>query len=325
MAAPKVSIVMPAYKAADFIGLAVKSVLAQSLKDWELIIVDDCSPDDTAAAALAAAGGDARVRLVRADQNGGVARARNLGNAHARGEWIAVLDSDDAYEPTRLETLVAAAEQAGLDIIADDMLLVPFDNISGPGKPYLNLPAGASPSMNLPTWLDGNRAGIKTPVLGYLKPVIRRAFVVEQGVEYLPDLRVAEDCWFVADLLARGARMKLHPQALYRYAIRPASLSRARGQNVYTMQRSVYAPFRMRHGARLAAADDAALRRHEAALKDAEAFEGFVIAARARKLSEAARWLFSRPQAARHFTGPIGARLERLAQRFGYKPPIRVY
>lgn len=324
MAAPKVSVVMPAYKAAAFIGLAIDSVRAQTLQDWELIIVDDCSPDDTAAVAIAAAGGDPRIRLVKAAQNGGVARARNLGNSHATGDWIAVLDSDDAFEPTRLEALLAAAEKAGLDLIADDMLLVQFEALMGEGASYLGPVATDLKPVDLPAWLEGNRAGMKTPMLGYLKPVVRREFLLRHNVSYVPELRVAEDCWFVADLLACGARFAILPAPLYRYAVRPASLSRTRGDNVYTLQRSVYAPFLKRHEGRLSEAGLRALVRHESALKNAEAFEGFAMAMRAKNLPKAIGWLASRPQAAAYLTRPIAARFERLAGRLGYRPRLRV-
>lgn len=324
MAAPKVSVVMPAYKAAAFIGLAISSVRAQTLQDWELIIVDDCSPDDTAAVAMSAAGGDPRIKLVRAEQNGGVARARNLGNSHAAGDWIAVLDSDDAYEPTRLEALLAIAENEKLDLIADDMMLVQFEARMGEGKPYLGLSGAALNPIDLPAWLEGNRAGIKSPMLGYLKPMVRREFLLRHNVSYVPELRVAEDCWFVADLLAHGARFAIHPAPLYRYAVRPASLSRTRGDNVYTLQRSVYAPFLKRHEGQLSEADLRAVQRHESALKTAEAFEGFAMAIRAKNLPKAFGWLASRPQAAAYLTRPIVVRLERLAGRFGYRPRLRV-
>ena len=324
MPAPKVSIVMPAYKAAAFIGLAIASVRAQTLQDWELIIVDDCSPDDTADVAMAAAGGDPRVKLVRAEKNGGVARARNLGNSHAAGEWIAVLDSDDAFEPTRLETLLAAAEKAGLDLIADDMLLVQFEALMGDGASYLGQVGTDLKPVDLPAWLEGNRAGMKTPMLGYLKPMVRREFLLSHNIFYVPELRVAEDCWFVADLLACGARFAILPAPLYRYAVRPASLSRTRGDNVYTLQRSVYAPFLKRHKGRLSEADLRAVRRHESALKSAEAFEGFAMAMSAKNLPRAFGWLASRPQAMAYLTRPVAARLERVAERLGYRPRLRV-
>jgi teichuronic acid biosynthesis glycosyltransferase TuaG len=98
-----VSIVTPAYRAASFIGEAVASVRAQTYPHFEMLIVDDCSPDDTAAAVGAAAGGDGRIRLLRQPRNGGPATARNRGLAEARGRWIAFLDSDDLWLPRKLE------------------------------------------------------------------------------------------------------------------------------------------------------------------------------------------------------------------------------
>lgn len=325
MSAPTVSIVMPAWKAEAFIAHAVESVLTQTLTDWELIVVDDCSPDATGAAALAAAQGDPRVRVVRAPENGGVARARNLGMQQATGTWIAVLDSDDAYEPTRLETLVAIAEREKLDILTDDMILVPFDALHTDGGSFLGKASLALIRVDLARWLSANHVDSDAPLYGYLKPLFRRAFIDAHRAEYIADLRVAEDCWFVADLLAHGARMAVHPQPLYRYAVRPASLSRTRSnQNVYSLQRPVYAPFRERHDGRLSTKGLEALHRHEMALRDAEAFEDFIILARQKKFQAALGALASRPNAARFLSRPVMARLKRLAQKFGYKPALRV-
>lgn len=325
MAAPRVSIVMPAYAAAEFIGLAVESVLAQTLKDWELIIVDDCSPDETAAAAMEAAGGDPRIRVVRAPENGGVAKARNLGMREATGEWIAVLDSDDAMEPGRLEILVTEAEAAHLDIIADDLLLVPFENIHASGEAFLGRSGAPPASIDLVTWLDRNRVVGEVRVIGYLKPMIRRKIITDNDIAYRPDLKVAEDCWFVADLLAVGARFGFYPEALYRYAIRPASLSRSRStQNAYSMQRPVYASFLARHAGRLSAADRAALVRHETALKTAETFEDFLIAKRNGQLGEGIRALLRYPRAIPLLTRPARLRFRRLAQGLGFKVSQKV-
>ncbi|MEX1252105.1 MAG: glycosyltransferase [Hyphomonas sp.] len=325
MSTPTVSIVMPAWKAAAFIAHAVESVRAQTFADWELIVVDDCSPDETGAAALAAAKGDARVRIVRAPENGGVARARNLGMRQATGKWIAVLDSDDAFEPARLETLVTIAERENLDILADDMKLVPFGDLQADGPSYLGGPSLNLIPVDLTGWLGANHVDSNAPLYGYLKPIFRRTFITAHSAEYVADLRVAEDCWFVADLLAYGARLAVHPEPLYRYAVRPASLSRTRGtQNVYSLQRPVYEPFTRRHQGRLSAADLRALRRHEIALRDAEAFENFIIMARQKKFPGALGALVSRPQAARFLPRPVAARVKRLAQKFGYKPQLRV-
>lgn len=98
-----VSIITPAYKAGRFVGETIASVLAQSYPKWEMLIVDDCSPDDTVAAIEKAAGSDPRVRILRQAQNGGPAAARNSALRAAEGRWIAFLDSDDLWLPEKLE------------------------------------------------------------------------------------------------------------------------------------------------------------------------------------------------------------------------------
>lgn len=100
--APRVSVVMPAYNAAAFVRRAVDSVLAQSFAGFELIVVDDGSVDDTSAV-LATYGNQLRVL---AQANAGPAAARNHGLRAARGRYVAFLDADDHWEPTKLERQV---------------------------------------------------------------------------------------------------------------------------------------------------------------------------------------------------------------------------
>lgn len=104
-AAPAVSVVIPAYNAGRWLAETIGSVLGQSLGDFELIVVDDASTDDTAA--VAAGIGDPRLRLIRQPRNMGVSAARNAGIEAAQGEFIAFLDADDIALPQRLEKQVA--------------------------------------------------------------------------------------------------------------------------------------------------------------------------------------------------------------------------
>lgn len=101
---PKVSVIMPAYNAERFIGAAIKSVLAQTFHDWELIIVNDGSTDGTSK--IIAEFTDERIRAA-SQENLGEAAARNAGLAQAAGEYIAFLDADDLYLPTGLADLVS--------------------------------------------------------------------------------------------------------------------------------------------------------------------------------------------------------------------------
>jgi glycosyltransferase involved in cell wall biosynthesis len=108
---PKVSVVIPCYGQARYLPEAVASVVAQTFTDWEIVIVDDGSPDETAtvAAALIAQHAPARIRLVR-QTNGGVARARNAGIATSQGRFILPLDADNRLEPEFLAATVAVLE-----------------------------------------------------------------------------------------------------------------------------------------------------------------------------------------------------------------------
>lgn len=107
MLAPRVSVVIPAYRAARTIGRAVGSVLAQTAPAAEILVIDDGSPDDLAAAL--AQYGD-RVMLIR-QPNGGAASARNLGIDRAKGNFIAFLDADDYWSPQKLQRQLALFER----------------------------------------------------------------------------------------------------------------------------------------------------------------------------------------------------------------------
>src|SRR4051794_38467883 len=100
---PRVSIITPAHEAESLIGRAVASARAQTMEDWEMIVADDASRDDTATAA--AESGDPRVRVVRSEHGLGPAGARNLALDHATGELVALLDADDQLLPRHLELM----------------------------------------------------------------------------------------------------------------------------------------------------------------------------------------------------------------------------
>lgn len=98
-----ISIVMPAYNAAQYIEQSIESVLKQSYTNWELIIVDDCSVDDTYKIVDKLCLNEERIKLFRMNENSGVAMARNFAISMSRGKYIAFLDSDDLWLPDKLE------------------------------------------------------------------------------------------------------------------------------------------------------------------------------------------------------------------------------
>ena len=104
---PMVSVIIPCYRQAEYLPEALDSVMAQTYAEWEAIVVDDGSPDDTASVAGRYAEADARIRLVRTE-NGGVSAARNVGLREARGQYVVALDADDRIAPQYFERMVEA-------------------------------------------------------------------------------------------------------------------------------------------------------------------------------------------------------------------------
>lgn len=115
MQAPVVTVVIPAFNAAETLAETLRSAAAQTLRDLEILVVDDGSRDATADLTLAAGAADARIRLIRT-ANGGVAAARNRGIAEARGDFVAPLDADDLWHPAKLERQLAVFRDGPADL-----------------------------------------------------------------------------------------------------------------------------------------------------------------------------------------------------------------
>ena len=109
MAEELVSIIMPSYNAGKYIEASINSVLNQTYKDWELIIIDDCSSDNTLEVIKTFT--DSRIRLLQNERNSGAAISRNYGLREAKGKWIAFLDADDTWKEEKLATQIKCMEE----------------------------------------------------------------------------------------------------------------------------------------------------------------------------------------------------------------------
>lgn len=114
---PKVSIVVPVYNAEKYIKTTVDSILSQTFSDWELLLIDDCSKDNTPIVCRELTQRDRRIIYLRQTENRGPARVRNIGLDQAKGEYLAFVDSDDTVEPNFLERLLITAEEYVADIV----------------------------------------------------------------------------------------------------------------------------------------------------------------------------------------------------------------
>ncbi len=114
---PLVSVIIPAYNAEKYLSETVSSVLKQTEKDLEILIIDDCSKDNTKTLAYELAKDDSRITVVENETNMGVAKTRNKGFSIARGKYVALLDSDDVWLEDKLERQIKSAKEKKADLV----------------------------------------------------------------------------------------------------------------------------------------------------------------------------------------------------------------
>ena len=197
MSPPKISVIVAAYRAVATLDAALQSVVTQSLSDWECLIVDDASDDGTFERACEWEGKDRRFRVLRTAANGGPALARNLGLQAARGEWITVLDADDAFEIDRLITLLRCAESLAVDIAFDNQWLL---DSRGLRHRWLNLDDGALRRYGLTRFLY-QVCGFSPQHWGVAQPLFRRSLLETLSLRYDPELRFGEDVLLMAQII----------------------------------------------------------------------------------------------------------------------------
>ena len=202
---PRVSVVLPTYNRAELAEEAVASVLAQDFEDFEVLVVDDGSTDDTVARIEARFGRDPRVRCLR-KSNGGTASARNLGMREARAAWVALLDSDDLWPTDWLRSQWAAQEaHPEADLIVSDALYV------GPWKRE-GTRLFARPSWRTPDSIDAMLNG------AYALPscwLIRSE--VGRRLPFDPTFPMSEDTAFLFAFNERGYRLVENPAVCTHY------------------------------------------------------------------------------------------------------------
>lgn len=127
-----VSVIMPSFNTGEYIAASVESVLAQTYPNWELLIVDDCSTDNTTEVICRYQ--DPRIILIKNKTNSGAALSRNYALREAKGRWIAFLDSDDTWEPKKLEKQLRFMQENGYAFTFTDYRIC----LNGVWMPYIN-------------------------------------------------------------------------------------------------------------------------------------------------------------------------------------------
>jgi glycosyltransferase involved in cell wall biosynthesis len=223
---PRVSVIVPAYNASRFVGGALDSVVAQRFTDWEVVVADDGSTDETSAVVQARE--DTRIRLVRSPVNRGLAATRNLAVEHARGELVALLDADDTWLPEYLELQVGLFDRAQRDggtvgiVCCDAYLIQDGQRLAQTYGDRFGRPAA---ELTIETVLQAN------PI--FVSVLAPRALIREAG-GFDPSLRSVEDLDLWVRLMERGARVVYQPRPLVQYRLAAGTLS----TDTLTMARS---------------------------------------------------------------------------------------
>lgn len=219
---PLVSVIMANYCGAKYIERAVRSVLAQTVTDIELIIVDDASTDNSLEILSDLATEDRRIKVVAVEANAGPGASRNLALSKAVGKWVAIVDSDDVIHPERLEILIMWATRLGTDAVADDLVFFPTDG-SQTNTTLLEMLDVKHPiEITAEYFLKSDTGGSNQPPLGYLKPLFKRKLIAD--LRY-PDLFIGEDYEFLLNFLLDRGFMHIVPEALYFYRRHANSIS----------------------------------------------------------------------------------------------------
>ena len=223
---PLVSVIVPVYKAENFLRKCTDSILGQTMTDFELILVEDGSPDTSGALCDTIATEDPRVRVIH-KPNGGVSTARNMGMAQATGKYIAFADSDDWFAPDMLKKLVDAAEENGADSAGCSHFNVLESGESWAEKPAM--PAGIYEKdaiiSGIVDPLVGDRLGKGGEVLnGFIwRYLFTRSIIADNNITF--EGAYLEDEIFLVEYFLHAEKLAIVNDPLYYYLWNSASVT----------------------------------------------------------------------------------------------------
>lgn len=213
---PRTSVIMPVYNTEKSVVRSINSVLSQTDSDFELIIINDLSPDNshTVIQEFIEKNDDERIVYIVNKKNLGLAGARNVGIEHATGEWLAYLDSDDAYKPNYLQTMHDAITTNEIDVV-----LCAHDTVAPDGSQHTRSPG--SPGI-----LTGHNAMIDL-MTDHLTPfawdkLFRRSTM--KGLKF-PIVNRTEDAGYSIPAFQRSRKIRVIEDSLHLYSVNPQSIT----------------------------------------------------------------------------------------------------
>ena len=211
---PLVSVIIPVYNVERYIEASVGSVIAQTERDIEIILVNDGSSDRSGELCRELRERDSRIRVID-KENGGVSSARNAGIAAAEGKWIYFMDCDDLIEADTLECAVKKAEETGSDVCFFDYERV-YGNMTEPKHSLAD-------SDGFVSSVDSYRAMFSFNYFGGMWNCIIKAELIKEDVRFDEKISIGEDQLFKFECFGRVHSYSYVPQIKYHYMIREGS------------------------------------------------------------------------------------------------------
>ena len=202
---PKISIITPVYKAEQYLHRCVDSIIAQSFQDWELLLIDDGSPDNSGKICDEYAAKDFRIKAFH-KENGGVASARQTGMVHAIGEYLIHVDPDDWIEENFLNYLFLKATESGADVVYCDLNYVYRKH---------KIVSSVNPSQNSIECLCQTLKGQLHASL--CNKLIVRSLYFDNNIFFTSGVNMMEDMSVVCRVLYFANKIAYVPYALYNY------------------------------------------------------------------------------------------------------------
>ena len=217
---PKVSVIVPVYNAEKYLDQCIESILSQTLKDLELILVDDCSTDNSRSTMLKYKG-DSRVKTILLDKNGGVSAARNIALRASTGEYISFVDSDDFIAIDMYEKML----KYDADIVSCGIIKCDDNNSILSKIPY--------PLKSMAT-SNEIRAALVTAhksraILFSSRNIFKRSLIIDNGIAFDEDMRIGEDSIFNMYCYNNAKNISVVDEAFYYYRENPNSLTSVNG------------------------------------------------------------------------------------------------
>lgn len=206
-----VSVIVPVYCCEKYISETIESVLAQTYPNWELILVDDCSPDGSAAIIAEYQKTDSRISYIKQPQNGGAALARNKGLSAAQGRYIAYLDADDLWVPEKLERQLRFMEINGAVFTCCD-----YEKIEWDGTPLNKI-------VQMPKTITYEQL-LRNTIIQTVGVIVDTQQVDKQLLE-MPNVRRGQDSATWLQMLRNGVKFMGQNEILAKYRRVPNSLS----------------------------------------------------------------------------------------------------